>query len=227
MGACSCAVAAIDSRNAKVPVFVWWSFLEPRDLRRGHCRCNSGARASGRRPAQPRASDSREAGVAAVQVDDAGREALYWPCSGLVRAKRAGKARLGRRDGATTRFCDGAVAQLVERIVRNDEVGSSTLLRSTSVKTPVTAGVFAFGRRLGVGGASGSGYFGTRTRDPGFTPFTDATASRLLCKGVSFCAEHTARIRANESKYGPRPLRLLATFFPERKGPGTLRRARI
>ena len=170
---------------------------------------------------------SRAVGVAAVQVDDAGREALYWDCSGLVRAERARRARLGRRDGATTRFCDGAVAQLVERIVRNDEVGSSTLLRSTSAKAPVIAGVFAFWRLLGVGGASGSGYVGTQTRDPGFTAFTDATASRLLCKGVSFCAEHTARIRANESKYGPRPLRLLATFFPERKGPGTLRRARI
>jgi hypothetical protein len=37
-----------------------------------------------------------------------------------------------------------AAAQLEERIVRNEEVGSSTLLRSTLMKTPANAGVFAF-----------------------------------------------------------------------------------
>ena len=36
---------------------------------------------------------------------------------------------------------DGAVAQLVERIVRNDEVGSSTLLRSTSFSLGQSQGI--------------------------------------------------------------------------------------
>jgi hypothetical protein len=47
--------------------------------------------------------------------------------------------------GHNSREKPGAVAQLVERIVRNDEVGSSTLLRSTLRKPLQTQGFFAFG----------------------------------------------------------------------------------
>src|SRR5262249_22071570 len=51
--------------------------------------------------------------------------------------------------GRPRRSTIGAVAQLVERIVRNDEVGSSTLLRSIPSKTSIFIGVFSL---LGRGG---------------------------------------------------------------------------
>ena len=99
-----------------------------------------------RQPAERSTTSTRVKNAACAFLEYAaniGRDRWYRTtrcAAGFWRGVIFGRGRAGYTGGPHS----GAVAQLVERFVRNEEVGSSTLLRSTSVRF-AGAGLAPFG----------------------------------------------------------------------------------